>query len=250
MIPKSTSKFILSLHQKKYRQRHQAFLVEGAKSVTELLQSDLRVQLLLVTPQFLESCAQVIPEELKVHATTEAELQRLGTFESNNAALAVVAMPAAYPPKPAQNALCLALDDVRDPGNLGTIARIADWYGISTLICSNACADFYNPKTIAASMGSFTRLSPFYTDLQEYLTQARKTMPVYAAALEGESVYRKKLKPTGILVMGNEANGISAEVMQLATEKLTIPRFGHAESLNVAIATAILCDNFYRNSAG
>ena len=246
MIPKNTSKFILSLHQKKYRQRNRAFLVEGAKSVAELLQSDFITQLLLATPLFLDAHANLIPKGLELLETTETELQRLGTFESNNAALAIAQMRPAYPPEPDKNSLSLALDDVRDPGNLGTIVRIADWYGIKNLICSSSSADFYNPKAISASMGSFCRVHPFYTDLQQYLSNARQEMPVYAAALEGRNVYSKTLQPSGILVMGNEANGISAEIMALATEKLTIPRFGHAESLNVAIATAILCDNFYR----
>ncbi len=249
MISKVTSKYIISLHQKKYRYRHRAFVAEGAKSVLELLRSDLEPELLLGTEDFLQQNARLIPEKCPVEQVSENELQRLGTFGSNNSALVVAKMRPAAPPQISEESLVLALDEVRDPGNLGTIIRIADWYGIQHVICSAGCADFYNPKVISASMGSFCRISPFYTNLSDFLKDKRKNLPVYAAALEGENVYREKLKPSGILIMGNEANGISNEIMALATQKLNIPRFGHAESLNVAIATAILCDHFYRGMA-
>src|SRR5690606_15106813 len=134
----------------------------------------------------------------------------------------------------------------RDPGNLGTIIRIADWYGIKKLIFSEETADIYNPKVLNASMGSFTRISFFYTDLEEYLRGI--PFPVYGAFLEGENLHRKNFKPEGIILMGNESNGISGKLASLVTDKLTIPPFGQAESLNVAVATAVICDNFRRNS--
>jgi TrmH family RNA methyltransferase len=247
MVPKNTSKFIISLHQKKYRQRNRAFLVEGAKSVTELLRSDFRVQLLLATPEFLLEHAQIIPKTCPVQEVSEQELVRLGTFESNNAALAIAEMRPSRLPELPENELLIALDEVRDPGNLGTIVRIADWYGIRHLICSSGCADFYNPKVISASMGSFCRVEAHYTDLPAYLTQQKTSRRIYAAALGEDNVYQARLQRSGILVMGNEASGISDEVLKLAHQRLTIPRFGGAESLNVAIATAILCDHFHRN---
>ena len=141
----------------------------------------------------------------------------------------------------------MALDAVRDPGNLGTLIRIADWYNLEGLICSETCADWYNPKTISASMGSFTRMKGYYCSLPEYLSQQAEEFGIYGAFMEGESVYQTNFAEKGILVLGNEANGISEEVSQTIRKKITIPRFGQAESLNVAMAGAILTDNLKRN---
>jgi RNA methyltransferase, TrmH family len=141
------------------------------------------------------------------------------------------------------------LDDIRDPGNLGTILRIADWYGISKVVCSEACADFYNPKVISATMGSFTRVQAYYLDLAQWLQKQQSTHAIYGASLEGENLHRMKLEPAGIVVMGNEANGIRPEVASQITQLIKIPAFGKAESLNVATATAIIIDNFMRNSS-
>ena len=248
MISKVTSKYILSLQQKKYRYRYRTFLVEGAKSVAELLQSDFETELLLATNDFLLQNTGLISNDIRTEIVSETELQRLGTFETNNSALAVAKMRSAALPQISEESLILALDEVRDPGNLGTIIRIADWYGIRNIVCSSGCADFYNPKVIAASMGSFCRIHAHYFNLPHFLKENHAATTIYAAALEGNNVYKESLKPSGILVMGNEANGISDEVMHLAHTKLTIPRFGEAESLNVAIATAILCDHFHRQS--
>ncbi len=240
-------KYIRSLQIKKYRLLHQAFTVEGEKSVTELLQSDFELETVFATQKFLLKHTHLLKKGYDVVEVGEAELEKAGSMESNNAALAIAKMR----PVPAfnwqDNSFVLALDEVRDPGNLGTIIRIADWYGLTALVLSGNSADFYNQKVIAATMGSFTRITPHYVDLALFLENRPKNVPVYGAALEGENVHRLQLHPQGVLVMGNESHGIRAEIMHQVTQPLHIPGRGGAESLNVGTATAILLDNFFRN---
>ena len=246
MLSKNTVKFIKSLHQKKFRKQESAFFVEGAKNVTELLLSNYTVSHLLCTEKYLEENASLLTgfSGIKVDVKPK-ELASLGTFSSNDQALAVAKIKENKPLTLGNDHLILALDDVRDPGNLGTIIRIADWYGIEKILLSKNTADVYNPKVLNASMGSFTRLSFEYVDLLEKLTASK--LPVYGAFLEGKNVHHLEKMSTGILLMGNESNGISGQLEKIVTQKLTIPAFGEAESLNVAIATAVLCDNLKRN---
>lgn len=246
MLSKNTVKFIKSLHQKKFRKQENAFFVEGAKNVTELLQSNYTVSHLLYTERYQEENASMVPKfgGIKILINPK-ELASLGTFSTNDQALAVAKIKENKSLMLDEDQLILALDDVRDPGNLGTIIRIADWYGIKKILLSKNTADVYNPKVLNASMGSFTRLSFEYVDLFEKLTASQ--LPVYGAFLEGENVHHLRKAATGILLMGNESNGISGQLEKIVTQKLTIPAFGEAESLNVAIATAVLCDNLKRN---
>ena len=246
MLSKAVIKYINSLQVKKYRNQHQAFVVEGAKSVLELLQSGFELQLVYVTESFEKEHARLLGKGITYEVVTEADLVRAGTYASNNAALAVAHMRQLPEPIVASTELVIALDDIRDPGNLGTIIRIADWYGIEKIICSENCADFYNPKVIAATMGSFTRMQVHYLNLENWLTQLNKTHQIYGASLDGENIHQMKLQPQGIVVMGNEANGIRPEVAKLVNQLIKIPAFGQAESLNVATATAIIIDNFRR----
>lgn len=246
MLSKAVIKYINSLQVKKYRNQHQAFVVEGAKSVIELLQTDFELQHLYVTESFKKEHAGLLSKGITYEVVTEADLVRAGTYASNNAALAVVNMRQLPDLVLKPTELVIALDDIRDPGNLGTIIRIADWYGITKIICSETCADFYNPKVIAATMGSFTRLQVHYLKLEEWLSQLTTTHKIYGASLAGENIHRMKLQPQGIVVMGNEANGIRPEVAKHINQLIKIPAFGHAESLNVATATAIIIDNFRR----
>jgi TrmH family RNA methyltransferase len=247
MLSKNTVKFIKSLQQKKFRKQENSFFVEGTKNVTELLDSDFKVTHLLYTPQFAERHeAQLAVSGAQIYEVTPKTLASTGTFLTNDSALAVAEIKENAPFVIREKELAIALDDVRDPGNLGTIIRIADWYGIKKLIFSEETADIYNPKVLNASMGSFTRVSFFYTDLEQYLKGT--SFPIYGAFLEGENIHTKNLKPEGMILMGNESNGISGKLASLVTEKLTIPQFGQAESLNVAVATAVICDNFRRNS--
>src|SRR5690554_825822 len=246
MLSKNTVKFIKSLQQKKFRKQENAFFVEGTKNVTELLGSDFNVTHLLYTPKFAERHSDLIQiSGAQVMEVAPKQLQSLGSFLTNDSALVVAEIKDNIPFKLQENELVIALDDVRDPGNLGTIIRIADWYGIKKLLLSEETADFYNPKVLNASMGSFTRMNFFYTNLEEYLSDTE--LPVYGAFLEGHDIHRVDLKQVGIILMGNESKGISQELASLVTTKLTIPSFGHAESLNVAVATAVICDNFRRS---
>ncbi len=245
MLSKNTVKFIKSLHQKKYRLESGKFFVEGEKSVVEVLQSSFTVDLLLVTQEFASKHATLLSgKAFEVLFVTPNQLEQLGQYQSNDAALAVVQMKPNQAFLPEKGELILALDEVRDPGNLGTIIRIADWYGIKKLIFSSHTAEFYNPKVIQSSMGSFTRVQFYYGDLAQAFQEWK--LPVYGAFLEGESIHELTNPTPGVLLLGNESQGISKEVEKWVSSKITIPSFGKAESLNVAIATAIFCDNFKR----
>jgi TrmH family RNA methyltransferase len=184
---------------------------------------------------------------MRVEIVSADELSRVGTLESNNAAIAVVRTKENHPLLAESGEIVLVLDDVRDPGNLGTILRIADWYGIYKIICSRTTAEVYNPKVISASKGSFARVRWYYTDLVDYLQNRADQQPVYGAFLGGENIHSMPFgQEGGYLVMGNEANGIHSELIPVLTQKITIPRFGGAESLNVGIATAVILDNWRR----
>lgn len=251
MVSKALAKYIRSLHQRKYRQRHAAFLVEGAKSVLELLGSGLEIEHLLATPAFAEQLGG--PRASALHLATEDELTQLGTLQTNAAALAVVRQPPAVPLPPALPAtrLVLALDNVADPGNLGTLWRLADWYGLPGVVLSENCADPYNPKAVAASMGAFGRVPVWAgVDLTAWLSSLPSTTGIFGADLEGDNVHKLHLLPAGVLVMGSESHGLSAAVAAGLTRRLHIPHGpgGRAESLNVAVSAAILLDNFFRNS--
>lgn len=245
MLSKNTVKFIKSLHQKKYRSESERFFVEGKKSVLEVLNSDFLVDLLLVTDSFQQEYSGILQTfQGELILVTQNQLEQVGQFQSNDSALAVVRMKKNTAFDHEKQDLILALDDVRDPGNLGTIIRVADWYGIKKLVFSPQTAEFYNPKVIQATMGSFSRVQFFYEDLANVFDQWK--VPVYGAFLDGENIHQMKQPAPGVLLMGNEAKGISLELEKKVTQKVTIPGFGQAESLNVAIATAILCDNFKR----
>ncbi len=230
---------------KKYRKDEQCFVVEGAKGVSELLRSDYEVVWLAGTDSFLRSIQQgaAIAATDLVEAS-EQELAALGAFTTNNAALAIARMRPNVEPK-LNDEFVLVLDDIRDPGNLGTIIRTADWYGINKIIASEETADFYNPKVISATMGSFCRVNVYYTELHSYLT-SKTDWPLFGAILAGESIYNVNFGQKGFIVVGNESNGISSKVLQLIEKPITIPRIGEAESLNASIATAIVLDNVFR----
>ena len=239
MLSKSQIKLITSLKQKKYRQQHGFFVVEGVKTITELLQSNLELQKLYATASFnIDAKDEVI--------ISDSDLKRISFLTTPNKALAIFKIPES---KPIDNSgLIVALDSIRDPGNLGTIIRLCDWFGVKELICSKETVDCFNPKVIQATMGSITRVNVSYMNLVPFLRGIETS--VFGAFMEGENVYHKTLPKTGVLVMGNEANGVSKEVEAVITEKMSIPRFGDlqaTESLNVATATAILLSEFSRN---
>lgn len=247
MISNKWLKLIKSLHLKKYRKAEQLFFVEGEKAVLELLASDWQVSALFATEHFLQQHGAIATKASLVQQCSSDELVKAGTFSSNDAALAVVKMPAQHAFTAPADAWVLVLDQVNDPGNLGTIIRVADWYGIKHILCSADTADCYNPKVIAAAKGSFLRVQLHYQSLTELLTAS--TLPVYGTYLGGESVHSIKLSQRGgFIVLGNEANGISQQLEPAISRKITIPAFGQAESLNVGIAAAVICDNLLRLS--
>ncbi|WP_028980212.1 TrmH family RNA methyltransferase [Sporocytophaga myxococcoides] len=249
MISRNKQKLIKSLQIKKYRKLHQMFLVEGAINVKELLESDFKIEHLFVTSQFFEENEALIKSSLVTFEyTDEKELTEVGTLESNNAALAVVRMKEEQALKVNKGEFVLILDEVRDPGNLGTLIRIADWYGISKVICSEQCAEHYNPKVISATKGSFIRVKMHYCDLKIYLKDLNLAgVKVFGAFLNGENIHKVSFPETGAILLGNEASGINEDLESFVTDKITIPRFGGAESLNVAVASAVILDNVRRS---
>jgi TrmH family RNA methyltransferase len=240
-ISKNQLKLITSLSQKKYRQKHDLFIAEGVKVLNELLNSTFEIETLFCTDDF----EATISEE-KVVRISETELKKVSTLKSPNKALGIFKIPKE---KAVQNSgLTIALDAINDPGNLGTIIRLCDWFGVTQLVCSKDTVDCYNQKVVQASMGSLTRISIHYTDLENYITKSN--LDTFIADMDGENVYKTKLPKEGILVMGNEANGVSEEIKSLLQHKISIPRFGETqetESLNVATATAILLSEFKRS---
>ena len=245
MITKNQIKYINSLQQKKFRSEHQSFIVEGAKSVLELLKSDFELELLFVTQEFFNNYEEILQKlPIQVELVNQQELEKAGYYSSNNAALAVAKTKENEELLVGENEYALILDDIRDPGNLGTIIRVGDWYGIHKIICSHSTVDFYNPKVIAATMGSFTRTKLYYTDLEEFIN--KQSSPIYGTLLNGNNIHQTKFAKSGYIIIGNEANGISEGVEKLVTDKITIPSFGGAESLNAGIATAVVLDNLRR----
>ena len=246
MIPKTTVKLIKSLHIKKYRVNEQLFLVEGKKNILELANSDFHIHFLVSTPEFFKEHGTLLGDRVQWYQCGETELTRLSVLEHNNTVLAVVRQHPVEEVIPGMKGkIVLALDDIRDPGNLGTILRIADWYGIRQVIASSGTSEFYNPKVIQASMGSFTRVKVCYTDLEKYLKDFDG--PVMGTFMEGENIHEStSMIKEGIIVFGNEARGISPALIKHVDKKVTIPRYGQAESLNVAISCAIVLDNIKR----
>jgi TrmH family RNA methyltransferase len=242
MLSAALKKYVKALQQKKIREQEQAFIVEGEKNVSELLLSNpTGLKHLFCTRE----CATSNPAFLQFNPIIcrAEELVQMGTFLTNNAALAVVKMPAPEVPHfNALSGLILALDGIRDPGNLGTIIRLADWFGCHTIFCSPDSVDVYNPKVINATMGSFLRINVHYTPLTDFLKNTK--LPGISAELGGTSMYQFNFPESGILILGNESKGVSAEVSALAQFKVAIPRYGGAESLNVGMAAAVLLSSW------
>lgn len=245
MLSKARIKYIKSLQLKKYRKQEQRFVVEGEKGVADLLQSDFQCELVLVTDAFHQRHHALLRNfKGECISVKPSELSGLGELKTNETALAVAVMKENKPFLIDDKKWTLVLDDIRDPGNLGTIIRIADWYALQGIVASSETTDLYNSKVIQASMGSFTRVPVYYTSLPEFLAQ--QNLPVLGAFLEGENIHRFHAPEGGLLVIGNESAGISEEAGRHITHRVTIPRFGRAESLNAAVAAAVLCDNLLR----
>ncbi len=235
-LSKNHLKLITSLSQKKYRLKHKLFIVEGVKVVREFLASSYELEVLFTTDQHFittQNCIQISDKELK----------KISVLKTPNKVLALFRIPKENPI--ISSGLIVALDAINNPGNLGTIIRLCDWFGVEQLICSKETVDCYNAKVIQASMGSLTRVSLSYTDLEDYLKSV--SIPKFIADMDGENIYKTKLPSEAILIMGNEANGISDSIRAIVEDKISIPRIGKSpqtESLNVATATAILLSEF------
>ncbi len=241
MLSKSQIKLITSLKQKKYRLQHQLFVAEGKKTIFELLASNLQLhQLFTTTLEFAVS-------DVLMTQISEVELKKISFLKNPNTALAVFKIPKSKPVD--YTKLVLAVDNVRDPGNLGTIIRLCDWFGVKDMICNLETVDCYNPKVIQATMGSITRVNVVYLNLEETLSE--QNIDSFGAFMDGDNVYTMALASSGILVLGNEANGISKQVEAKIIQRISIPRFGDlqtTESLNVANAGAILLSEFKRRA--
>ncbi|WP_172439818.1 TrmH family RNA methyltransferase [Pseudoalteromonas piscicida] len=241
MISKNQQKLLRALGQKKYRKQHGLYLVQGEKNVIELVDAGMAVEQVFATSEFIAKHSNKLATVACVEAE-EAVLSKVSTLVSNNAAIAVVPMPQEEAIN--TSGLVLALDGVSDPGNLGTIIRLADWYGLKQVVVSENCADQFNPKVISATMGSFVRVNVIRADLEAFLQQYQGDC--YGAFLGGESVHQCQFSRNAVLVMGSESHGISDSIAAHVSKKVTIPAFGGAESLNVAMATGIILDNIKR----
>ena len=242
MVSKNQIKLITGLQQKKYRVANKLFFAEGVKVIQELLQSNFELEHLYTTLNDFE----IVPSSKRT-LINEQELKKISALATPNSCLAVFKIPAEN--KIIDSGLIIALDDIRDPGNLGTILRLCDWFGIKQIICSKETVDIYNPKVVQATMGSIARVNVNYIDLKTFITQTK--LPVFGTFMDGDNIYQSNLPQNGIIIMGNEANGISAEIEKIVTSRISIPRFGElqkTESLNVATATAIILSEFKRNS--
>ena len=240
MVSKNQIKLINSLQQKKYRKLHNLFIAEGKKVIQELIDANFSLEHLFVTK------TNLFEKKHAANLILDSELKKISALTSANDCLAVFKIKENS--TNTGSGLELVLDNIKDPGNMGTIIRLCDWFGISKIICSEETVDMYNPKVVQATMGSLARVQVEYTNLANYLKTT--DLEIFGTFMEGENIYTKELPASGILVMGNEANGISSEIESLVTQKISVPRFGNlqqTESLNVATATAIFLSEFKRN---
>ncbi len=243
MVSKNQKKLIKSLYQKKYRKQHGLFVAEGKKVIQELLDAKLKLHSLFT----IDDCFFDVSETVR-YKITEDELKQISFLTTPQLALAIFYIPESK--KINTKGLILALDDIRDPGNLGTIIRLCDWFGVQELVCSLQTVDCYNPKVIQATMGSITRVHISFLDLTKFFKDQVSDTFIMGTFMNGENIYTQQLPEKGIIVMGNEANGISATIENFVNQRIAIPQFGkihETESLNVATATAIILSEFKRS---
>lgn len=249
MISKSLLKLISSLEQRKFRKESGLFVAEGGKTVQDLLDLGLDCTNIIATEEWLKN--HKLNTKVTVTVASEEEMKKASFLRTPQGILAMFKqqfheIDTTVP----ERELCLALDNIQDPGNMGTIIRIADWFGIKNIYCSNGTVDIYNPKTVQATMGAIGRVKINYTDLPKMIAELNGKAPVYGTFLDGENIYSHQLENRGLIVMGNEGNGISRECEKLIKEKLLIPNYPAgcktSESLNVSVATAIICSEFRR----
>ncbi|MDR1984802.1 MAG: RNA methyltransferase [Prevotellaceae bacterium] len=245
MISKSKIKQIKSLEYKKFRDETGLFVAEGEKLINEILQSNIEIESLFCLP------AAKLPENNKTEIISENEMKRISFLKTPSSAFAVVKIPnKKIDINKINNSLSIVLDNIQDPGNLGTIMRLCDWFGIQNIICSHKTTDCFSPKTVQATMGAICNVNVFYVDLNGFFNMIDQNINIYGTFLEGENIYNAKLSAHGLIIMGNEGKGISTETEKFVTKKLCIPCFSDnaikPESLNVSVATAIVCSEFKR----
>lgn len=245
MLSKSQISFTKSLHQKKYRKEHGLFIVEGIKSIKEFFQSSYQIHTIFYNSEQYNLLPK-LPANINLFEVKNAELDKISALQTPQGFLALIHIPKnrELALKSLKNQFTLVLDGVQDPGNMGTIIRTADWFGFKNIICSADCVEVFNPKTVQATMGSLARVNIYEADLPTLL--AENTIPVFGALLDGESIYKMQWGAEGLVVLGNEGKGISAEVIKKINKPVTIPRIGEAESLNVAVSAAIFCAELVR----
>lgn len=245
MLSKAQISLTTSLQHKKFRKQYGLFIVEGIKSVQEFINSPYKIQTVYATADALAKMDN-LPQNLKYNTITADEFSKISSLTSPQGILALVEIPnhGDFDPTLLKKQHNLVLDDVQDPGNLGTIIRTAEWFGIQNIICSIGTVDAFNPKVVQATMGSLSRVNIYYTDLQPFLLQMQ--MPTFGALLDGKSIYETDFQEAGLIIMGNEGNGISDALLAHIDQAVTIPRLGAAESLNVAVATTIFCSELAR----
>jgi TrmH family RNA methyltransferase len=256
MLSKNKIKFINSLKKKKNRINKRLFIAEGEKIIYELFISSFRIAEFFATEDFISQLSEEKKSSLpSLHEITESELKKISDLKTPNKALALVEIPnRTIDTEETQNSLSLVLDKINDPGNLGTIIRTADWFGINQIFCSNGSVDLYNPKVIQSTMGSFTRVKLFYQNLTELLEKYNEIddFRIYGTFLEGDNIYRSQLSDKGLIIMGSESHGISDNLKEFIHQKLYIPSFTsvknieQSESLNISVATGIVCSEFRR----
>lgn len=251
MISKNQIKHVSSLKLSKFRKEYKGFVVEGEKIVEELIESDFKITSLFGLENWILNFESVLEaKKIDFYKISPKELERISTLKTPNKVLAVVKIPDhPLPEKQDFNNLILVLDKIQDPGNLGTIIRTADWFGVKHIVCSEDTVDVYNPKVIQSTMGSFLRVKTHYTELENFFkNEAPNDLNIYGALLDGENIYKHKFPGKGILIIGNESKGISDEVAQFVTHRISIPAHPNnkAESLNASVAAAILMSEFRR----
>ena len=242
MLSKTHTKYIQSLHHKKFRDQSGVFIAEGPKVVLDLLQSGKFIcRELFALAKWLSEHAVLVEKSPGITITElqDFDLEKISALSTPNNVLAVFEKQKEAAVSNTKGKITLVLDSIQDPGNMGTIIRIADWFGINNIICSPVCADQYNPKVVQSTMGSLGRVNIFYTALTEWL-QKNNDIAIYAASLDGKPVQELSKIGEGIIIIGNESKGISEDVLELVNEKITIPKKGKAESLNAAVAAGIL----------
>lgn len=251
MIGKNKAKLIKSLALKKFRFKEKSFLAEGDKNIQEVLKSDFRVKELMATPDFLRANAKLIKKAERVTETTPEEIKKASLLKQPQNCIAICELPRQSEPPQNLKGFYFYLDGIQDPGNLGTIIRTCDWFGMGYLFCSPDTADVFNPKVIQATMGSFTRVKIIYLPFNELTPELTKNqIQVFGTFLEGQNIYTENLPENALVVLGNEGRGIRDEIALTISHKLNIPAFGQkeekAESLNVAVTSGIICSEFAR----